>query len=418
MDTYRRLLGQRVHFQRISNIAWITIGISLVASYGNAQKFEFEGKKSKQTIDFIQVKNLIIVPLYINDKGPYNFLLDTGVGQMIITDTTFIKTFEVKQYKTVKIQGYGLGKEIEAILTRDLNVKIGRAKMNNLPTAVFKEDVFDLSAYLGIKIYGILGYYFFNSFVVKVNYDSDRITFYRPDPKLKKKGTLIPMHIANGKPYINAHVKLPARPLINAKLLVDNGSSHPLMLEALNNDAFPAPAVTIPANLGVGINGEIKGVMGRISSLSIHNYTFNQILAGFPAYSDKRNEVEGNARNGTLGADVLKHFLVTFDYQNEAIYLKKSRSFKKEFEHDMSGMELFTKDNKFYVGRIEPGSPADEAKLHIDDEILSFNFKKTQSYSLNELSEMLREHDGKNVIVEVQRKDVHFVVVLTLRRRI
>lgn len=418
MNRYRRLIGQRVHLNFSYLTACILIGIVLACSAASAQKFEFEGKRRKDAIDFIQVKNLIIVPLYINEKGPYHFLLDTGVGQMIITDTTFLKTFNIQQYKTVKIQGYGLGEEIEAVLTRELTVKLGNAVIHNIPTAIFREDIFDLSSYLGVQIYGILGYYFFNSFIVKINYDTNRLSYYSTKKELKIKGTKVPIQIVNGKPYLYAAIQLPSVPPISSKLLVDNGSSHPLMLEALENKAFPLPHKTIKANLGVGINGEIIGVMGRISHLTIQNFTFKEVLAGFPEYNEKRNNIEGNDRNGSLGADVLKHFQVTFDYEDGAMYLKKSRNFKKEFEHDMSGMELYTKQDRFFIGRIEPGSPADEAKLHTEDEILSLDFKKTQSYTLNELTEMLMVQDGRHVIVEVQRKDVQFVVVMKLKRRI
>ena len=150
----------------------------------------------------------------------------------------------------------------------------------------------------------------------------------------------------------------------------------------------------------------------RTSAPKLPFLSLPSILFRFSLYS-------GNpARNGSLGADVLKHFQVTFDYEDGAMYLKKSRNFKKEFEHDMSGMELYTKQDRFFIGRIEPGSPADEAKLHTEDEILSLDFKKTQSYTLNELTEMLMVQDGRHVIVEVQRKDVQFVVVMKLKRRI
>lgn len=421
MNRYRRLIALKAWLKFTGMITGILILLLNTAGTGYAQKFLFSGKAKKDALDFIQVKNLIIIPLYINDKGPYNFLLDTGVGQMIITDTSFLSKLDMRQSKIVKVQGYGLGDEIEAVLTRNVTARVGKATISNVPTAIFKEDIFDLSSYLGVKIYGILGYYFFNSFVVKINYETSRLTFYAPDSTLKKKGTKIPVQILNGKPYMYAEINSPTLPDTKVRLLVDNGSSHPLMLEALNNAPFPLPPVRIPANLGVGINGEIRGAMGRVTKLKIEDFIFDNVLAGFPYYDAKRNIIEGNSRNGTIGGDVLKHFLVTFDYQNDALYLKKTRSFKKKFEHDMSGMELYAKQDKFnsfYIGRVEPGSSAEEAGLKTGDEIVSINFRDVESYSLNDLTELFREGDGRQLIAQVLRNGEHLIVVITLRRRI
>lgn len=403
----------------------LTILILYACSYiiypAYAQNFEFEGKKKSGAISFIQIKNLIVIPVYINEKGPYNFLLDTGVGHLIITDTTFLAGLDLTQYQTVKVQGYGLGEGIEAIVTRNMNATVGKAKISNIPTAIFKNDVFDLSDYLGLKIHGILGYYFFNSFVVKINYATSRITYYDPELKIKRKGQKIPIRLVNGKPYISAEVEMSNLPNTQIELLVDNGSSHPLMLESLYSLPFPLPEVNIPANLGVGINGEIKGVMGRITTLKVKEFDFNKILTGFPEFNEARTQIEGKGRNGSLGAELLKNFLVTFDYRNSVMYLKKRPHLHYKFDHDMSGMEIYVHKeitDRFFVGRIEPGSPSEYAGILPGDEILSMDFKNMQHYTLNDVTEMLKERDGKQMIIEIQRKTERFITIIKLKKRI
>lgn len=414
-------------FNQIKRLKSIFLSVMMIlaavgiARSSSAQTFKLDGKRKKDVIDFVRIKNLIVIPVYIDDKGPYNFLLDTGVGQMIITDTAFLKTLNIKNFQTYKIQGYGLGKEIEALLTRNITARVGRSEIKNIPAAIFKEDVFDLSSYLGIRIYGILGYYFFKSFSVKINYSSNKITFYAPDTKFKAKGTKIPLQVINGKPYIQAEIQVDSLTKNNVTLLVDNGSSHPLMLESMNNGPFPLPGHRIPANLGVGINGEINGDMGRIYALHIQEFAFNSILAGFPLYDPERIDLEGTPRNGSLGAEVLKHFLVTFDYENGALYLKKSNAFKRKFDHDMSGLEIYMlrqQKNRYYISRIEPGSPAEIAQLSPGDEILSIDFRSMDNYTLNELTELFRDRDGRQMLIEVVHQNERRVVLLKLRRRI
>lgn len=387
----------------------------------HAQSFEFNGGRKKQTISFTMVKNLIVIPVYINEKGPYNFLLDTGVAQMIITDTTFLADLDIKNAQTVKVQGYGFGDNIEAVLTRNITARVGKATIKNIPTAIFKKDIFDLSSYLGIKIYGILGYYFFNSFVVKINYSANRLTYYSPEVKIDHKGTRLPIQITSGKPYLSTQIETAGQGKMDIELLIDNGSSHPLMLESLHDKPFPLPEKVIPANLGVGINGIINGSMGRIPTLKLGTYAFNEVLAGFPDYNIERSTLEGKPRNGSLGSDILRHFLVTFDYPNGALYLKKTNSTPPKFEHDMSGLEIYviqgTKD-RFYIGRIEPGSPGEETGLQPDDEITAINFSTVQHYSLNDLTELLKDHDGKQILIEIRRGYDKHVYLLKLKKRI
>ncbi|RZK53256.1 MAG: peptide-binding protein, partial [Pedobacter sp.] len=140
-----------------------------------AQSFSFSGKQKKNALDFDLVKNLIIIPLTINGKGPYNFILDTGVGPLIITEPTMVDTLGLKVLRNTKIYGLGKGEEVEAFLSGEINVNIKDAGIKHIPTAILKKDIFNLSNYLGVKIHGIIGYYFFNSFVVKVNYSTKRL---------------------------------------------------------------------------------------------------------------------------------------------------------------------------------------------------------------------------------------------------
>lgn len=386
-----------------------------------AQVFSLPENTSKQTISFKQVKNLIIIPVMINEHGPYNFLLDTGVGQMIITDTNLLQIVDIRQHRPVLIQGYGMGEGISAYMTRNITAQVGKAVIEQIPTAIFKEDLFDLSGYLGMKIHGVLGYYFFNSFVVKVNYNSNRLTFYKPGSKINYKGKSYPMEVIKAKPYLNAVIELDNKNIDTVRLLIDNGSSHPLLLESLYQGSFPLPQKHIPANLGVGINGVINGVMGRINSLKLGNDEFKNILTGFPEFQPQRSSMEGIDRNGTLGAEILRHYLVTFDYFQNRIYLKTATRLHNKFDHDMSGIEIYTVPGTtpaYLVGRIEPGSPADLIGIKTNDQLVSIDLKPISSFNLSDLAELLKSGDGKHIVVELLRNEQRMIFLLKLKRRI
>ncbi|WP_379086664.1 retropepsin-like aspartic protease [Pedobacter sp. UC225_65] len=154
-------------------------------SYG--QKFTFGNGLKKDVLTFNKVKNLIIIPLFINGKGPFNFLLDTGVDPLIITDVALVDSLNIKEIRPIKINGVGPGNEINAFFSKEPSVRVGEASMANMPTVILKEDVFNLSGYLGVKIYGLIGYYFFNSFIVKINYYTNRINFRLPETRKRMR---------------------------------------------------------------------------------------------------------------------------------------------------------------------------------------------------------------------------------------
>jgi hypothetical protein len=386
-----------------------------------SQEFHFSGNKKKGAVSFALIKNLVIIPVYINGKGPYNFILDTGVGPMIITDTSIVKGLDQTKLRPIKITGLGKGAEIDALLSNEMNASVGRAGISYIPAAILKEDVLGLSNYVGAKISGLLGYYFFRSFIVKINYSSRRVVFSVRDDKRKIKGEIIPIQIINNKPYVHIDLDIPGLGTVSAKTVIDNGASHALSLETLNEKPFPVPADAISANLGIGLSGPISGNLSRVTSVKLGNFKFKNVIASYPIYDDVALRTYLLNRNGNLGAEILSRFNITFDYEGGFMYLKPNITFKRPFDHDMAGIEIYsgeTKPTRFYVSRIESGSPADLAGIREGDEILTVNFTKTSSMDLDDLSKLLRSGDGKMVFFSLNRSGELLIKMIKLKKRI
>lgn len=383
-----------------------------------AQDFKFNYGRRQQTISFHLVKNLIVIPIYINEKGPFDFILDTGVNPMIITDPTLKESLRVPYPRPIKISGYGNFEGVDAFLGTT-NVKIGDAEAENIPTVFLKDDVLSLSGFVGRKIYGLIGYNFFNSFVVKVNYSAKSLRFISHDKKTRLKGEKIPFELFENKPYIFLEIEQEMLGTKTIKTLVDCGASHPISLEALDGKAFPQPSFTMNANLGNGLTGEIKGRMGRITALKIGNFRFKDVLSHYPQYNI--DSLNNKGRNANLGAEILSRFNIIYDYQNRCMYIKKNERFNRPFEYDMAGIELYSESgppSRTLINKIEPESPADLAGLKEGDEIISINFKKIDDYSLDEVDALFKAKNSYSVIVEVWRNNSSIIKLLKLRKRI
>lgn len=394
--------------------------VMLCTISASAQEFRFSGNRKKNAVSFQLIRNLVIIPVYVNGKGPYNFILDTGVGPMIVTDSVIAQDLSGGKLRPIKISGLGDGPEIDALLSNEVAAGVGRAEISYIPTAILKEDLLSLSNFVGIKISGLLGYYFFRSFVVRINYSAKRLVFSTAETRSKIKGERVPLSLMNYKPYVNVNVLSPELGTVNLKVLVDNGASHALSLETLKGNPFPVPSNNIRANLGIGLGGPISGSLGRTSALQIGSFSFKDVITSYPKYNAAAIKSYLANRNGNLGADILTRFSVTFDYADSAVYLKANSMFKRPFEHDMSGIELYVDDvkHRFFVNRVEPGSPADEAGIAAGDEILTVNFSKAGSLTLDDLNKLLKSGDGRPVYMSINRIGELIVKMIKLKKRI
>ncbi|WP_158825794.1 aspartyl protease family protein [Mucilaginibacter lacusdianchii] len=360
---------------------------------------------------------MIILPVYINSKGPFNFILDTGVGLMVITDPTLVDSLDINFKRTIKLLGYGNQNGLEAYVTSPLNVVIQNLCSNGVGAAIFKQDHFGLSSYAGMPIHGLLGYEFFSQLAIKISFTDSTLTITQPG-KIKpfKKGLKLHLNVEDRKPYLTTAVTLADGQRIEQKIIVDLGAGHSLSLErARPSSCFQS----IEANLGFGLTGPVTGSMSRIDAIELGNYRLNNVITAFPD-SCKANSLIVK-RDGNLGMDVLKRFTLIFDYTNNALYLKRNSHFKEPFEHDMSGLEYYAAGNnlkRIIISRVEPGSAGAAIGLVKDDEITAVNFKPINQMSIVDLDNLFKSRNDRNIIIEVMHDKKYEVKILTLKRRI
>lgn len=398
--------------------------IILFAGNAFAQKFEFSGKRKRETLAFRMIKNQMVIQLHINGKGPFNFILDTGVGLVLISDPKLIDSVSFQNLRSIYITGFGEGEKLSAFIAPSVDLRIGNTIAKNISAAILKKDIFELSNYVGIPIHGLIGYEFFQSFVVRLNFLTSTITVFQPERAyIPRKGSRIPISIEERKPYINTNIQLKSGKKLPVKLIIDTGAGHPVSLETMDGVPFELPDERIRGNLGVGLTGPIDGYIGRITSLQLGKYTLNNVIAAFPDYEDAASRVFSINRNGNMGLEIIKRFNVVFDYNRAAMYIKPLATLKDAFEHDMAGLEIGSAGENYkrlIITRVEPSSSADLTGLMKGDEILAINFKPVSEMSLSEIDTMFRSRNGRNFVIDVLLKDGKSKrrVILTLNKRI
>jgi hypothetical protein len=418
--------GRLTQFTRFSFLGFFLFLLLLACPLDQLQGqayFQFNQKRKQVTIPFTLHRNLVIIPVQLNGHGPYNFLLDTGVGTALVTNPNLLDSLGLVPGGEIRIAGAGSTLEdLKAFMVNNVEVKIPGATAPGLTMTFLSEDVFNLSSYVGLPIAGLLGYQFFNSFVVRLDYTNSRLTLYPPEDfsYRKRDGVAIPFELEGQRPYLYALTTMAGEAPISTRLIIDTGAGHALSLEQNSHSGIKVPVPAIRTQLGTGLSGTIMGFVGRIARFQLNKFVFNNMLTSFPDHADVAAKVQVG-RNGNLGNEMLKRFNLIVDYSRSRLTLKPNASYKEPFEHDMCGLELVASGqtyNRFIVAKVEPGSPAEEADIQPGDEILFIENTAASTLTLTRLDRYFRSRDGQRLMLVLSRDNQLIFRFVTLRRKI
>lgn len=384
----------------------------LLASFhtvGQVLGFSLADEKKKVRIPIEIYNNLIVVPVVLNDALPLKFILDTGVRTAILTQKTFSDILNLPYSRKYTISGPGGEQIINAYVTNNVSLELPGVSGRGHAMLVLGEDYLELRNYLGTDVHGILGYELFSRFIVEIDYERRMLTLTVPSAfKARRKYQTIPIRIQDTKPYITTSVVLSNGTQLSAKLLVDSGASHGLMLEPTSDSRIDVPDSTVSSIIGRGLGGEITGKVGRINSLTLGTYKIKNVIASFPdpnSYFDSLKLSE-TKRNGAIGGEVLSRFTVIFNFPKEEMYIRKNASFKKKFHYNLSGLTIKAKGsrlNVFEVIEVRKKSVSDQGGVRKGDLLLSINGVSTSGLDLNTINGFFNSKPGKKIRLLVDR---------------
>ncbi|UBM59037.1 aspartyl protease family protein [Marinilongibacter aquaticus] len=391
-----------------------------------AEKFGYHlmGTRKSVRMPFKVYSNLIVVQARIDNSDTLNFILDTGVGTILITDPALADSMGLEYVREMVITGAGKDSALLARVSVRHNFKLEGVTAYQQNVVVLDKDILDLSSYMGIPIHGVFGHDFFENYVVDIDYGNLYITVYRPERfKFRRRfGKRFPITVTNSKPFTEVmKIEEESGKEVQLKLLLDTGAGHALFLDA-SEGGIELPSKVIHANLGRGLNGEVYGSIGRIPKVKMGSIELDDVLASFPdstTFGDKFTAFDMD-RDGSIGGDYLRRFSVLFNYQKGYMALKPIKSrFKEPFEHDMSGLEVRAdKDDlqKYYVSTVYPNSPAALAGVIPGDEIMFVNNSSVKTLTLTKIYRILSQKEGKEVRLICKRDGAFYLTEIVLKR--
>lgn len=420
----------------------------LFVSIGWSQNgFEFVSKKSKITVPFKFINNLVIIPVEVNGSK-LNFLLDTGVSETLLFSLDESEQVRFENIERVQFSGFGNKEPFEGLKSSQNKVSIkGYVDNNHVIYIVLDQDI-NISSQIGFPINGIIGRRFFQNNPIEIKYRKNKIVIYDTITSVTKnslkKYEKIPISIEEGKPYVQTKLAFEnQKDPLDAKLLIDTGNSDALWLFKEKHPLVIIPEKNYTDFLGKGFSGNIYGKRARLESFELGKFRFRKPLISFPDSTATMGLQMVENRVGSIGSEIMKRFNSIYDYTNEVIYLDKNGNFVTPFNFNMSGMDIqheglqwvketyeqkssssqvsfessgntvvrslqyrFELKPSYSILSIRKGSPADLAGLKQGDIIVKINSNFAHNYTLQEIKDILRSEEGRTVTVEVDRKGV------------
>lgn len=375
-----------------------------LTSQGAEGGFHFNRNRRSVNIPIKVRNNLAVMPLYINDQGPFYFILDSGVNTTILTEPMLAFILDLQFERNMLI--YGLGGEgiVEASLATDVKLSTRGITGKNKNLLVIPEDILNFSEVFGFPVYGIIGHDFLKHFPVRVSYASETLRVYRSSNyRAGRRSDVIPIQLINGKPYIESTIIGENGDTLTTNLLFDLGASHPIYL---NKEHIALSDFTINGFLGKGVSGNLLGMKGRVKKVVIGKTEIYNPVVSYP--EKKFLEFHGQTIEweGLIGGGIIKRYNVIVDYPSEVLILRRSTFFSGPFHTNLSGIEVIARGKnmrEFVVHYVRPGSAGYEAGILAGDKIVEINNKSHRQITLDDILNTLSENEGRNISMGVMR---------------
>lgn len=387
----------------------ITFLLLIAPLWGQSFGKEMLGKKKQVSLPFNFVNGFIVVDLIYDKTFPLRFVFDTGAEHTILFKKVYPDLLGTEYDQHIKIYGADLSKNLTALIARDRYVQLENTTAIQKDIVVMEQILLDLEEVTGVRIDGILGGEYFRGLVVEIDYKKEKITLYDPDRFSKdlRKHTKIPLTIKRNKPYLNCKYSENGDSVKTAKMLLDSGAGLSCLFHHNSSTTIQLPSKILTGSLGLGLGGDIQGFMGKINTLEVGPFEFNNLVANYQSIDSTLFGEDEIVRNGIIGNLILERFNVIINYQKEEAYFKPIKNYNKNFKYDKSGLFLYAYGlnlDQYFIRNVIKGSPAYEAGLRQGDLIKKVGFWSSRWYSLQGITNKLSGDPGKKIKLKVERK--------------
>jgi Aspartyl protease/PDZ domain len=366
--------------------------------------FEITGGKTVVPIEF---DGNVVVEAMLNGQGPFAFILDTG-GAAILTPNA-VTALGLKTVGAGSGGGSGAGR-VSVQYTRVERLQIGGMTLRNQPFVVIALSYDAVERGARPPLAGILGVELFERFAMQLNYHEKTLAL-EPLSGYRHRGggVALPIFFSEDEPLLVAKIAG-----ISGDVGLDTGNSGTLIVQGIWADRHQLKQQMMSGypSLGFGMGGASSNWTSR-ADFEIARHRFGRIIAHYAP--DTKGAFSSRTESGNVGNEILANFTLDFDYGHGQIWFEAVPS-PAPRPFGRAGVTVFKERAEvFKVVAVASGSPAADAGLKVNDEIVAMDGKPSNQISGQDFRRAVRLPPDTKLTFSIIRAGQPRTVVLILK---
>ena len=288
-------------------------GLEMLKAFGKEEIGAVEAPENPAPIRFRKSLNLIFASVKINGRGPYDFAIDTGATQTVVSEK-LARDLGLETITSTVVFGIGGAGKVETKLYKMNELTAGDVKVKNTPVGTFNDPLISQLAD------GILSTSVFSDFVITVNYPAGQLELNRKRPPAAAGTEVLPVW------FFSNLLLLPLE--VNGKhgnFIVDTGAvttvmSHSMAAQLGINENTPGAKV----NLGIAGVGGFEGSVLKVPDVTFKTPKNAEAFPQVVSIDLKQiSKMIGTEVSGVAGYDFFSDYKLTLDYNASEVRLSK-----------------------------------------------------------------------------------------------
>jgi predicted aspartyl protease len=258
---------------------------------------------------------LILLPAKVNDRGPFEFILDTGAGTSLLS-TELAKQLELRVIGSK--EGQSAGGKVAVSLARVDSLVVGETKLDDVDVGIV--DLSHIGRTVGARIDGDLGYNFLKHFRVTIDYRDSELRL--DDPKRVESFT------RNARTEIAIRLANPAKPLILVNVYANGRGPFQFAIDTGTSTSAITPELadqlgvqTWPVGAGTTGGAPVDFQAGSLQSFQLGGAKIDNMAVVVADFFTMLNAAIGAKLDGIVGYNFLRNYRVVIDYPGETLTL-------------------------------------------------------------------------------------------------
>jgi predicted aspartyl protease len=260
---------------------------------------------------------LVVLPTFINDEGPFQFILDTGNATApLILSRQLAESLKIEAHPSSEFPEPSVIGNVPAELlaaTAD-SVSVGPFREEGIRIAVSK-SLDQLSRAIGTDIDGNIGYRFLKDFRITLDYRQSILRLSRSrggeDPRA------MDFDLGSPKPLVMIWTTVNGEGPY--RFALDTGAGTTIVSHELAQKLRLSQSRPIAMQ---GAGGAATGFLSQLSSIAFGNITLRDVtVVAADVFASLRKPVGGEL-DGIIGHNLMQQFCVTIDYPMKRLRLE------------------------------------------------------------------------------------------------